>query len=162
MDSLHAIGFYVSAAISVIGGLLVAFLADRGRRGIALAVAGVGVTGIYASLSAGFAGLVALVCYAGCAVLLARPDYRTVEVAVSNRWRHVGAIGAAGLFAVIAYAAYRGNFFPGAFSGGPINSTALGKLLFAHDAMATEAVGTVVLVTLVGATAVWRRRGRDR
>ena len=38
MDSLHAIGFYVSAALSVAGGLSVAFLADRSRRGLALAV----------------------------------------------------------------------------------------------------------------------------
>ena len=38
MDSLHTIGFYVSAAISIGGGLLVAFLPGRGSRGVALAV----------------------------------------------------------------------------------------------------------------------------
>src|SRR5713226_1121691 len=79
MDSLHAIGFYVSAAISVGGGLLVAFLPGRGWRGLALAVAGLGIAGLYASLSADFAGLVALVSYAGCALLIAGPRYRIVD-----------------------------------------------------------------------------------
>ena len=57
MDSLHAIGFYVSAAISVGGGLALAFLPGRGSRGVALAAAGLGIAGLYLSLSAGFAGL---------------------------------------------------------------------------------------------------------
>src|SRR6202521_5389177 len=110
MDSLHAIGLYVSAGVSVAGGLAVAFLPGRGRRAVALAVAGVGVAGIYTSLSAGFAAIVALVSFAGCAVLLGEPAYRAIEPAVSVRWRQVGAIAAAGLFAILAWSAFRGNF----------------------------------------------------
>ncbi len=160
MDSLHAIGFYVSAAISVGGGLLVAFLPGRGPRGIALAVCGLGIAGLYASLSADFAGLVALACYAGCALLIAGPRYRVVDTPVGFAWRQAGAVGAAALFAVLAYAAFRGDFVSASYRGGEIGTAAIGRVLFAHDALATEAVGALVLVALVGATAAWRARDR--
>ena len=162
MDSLHAIGFYVSAAISVGGGLLVAFLPGRGWRGLALGVAGLGIAGLYAALSADFAGLVALIAYAGCALLIAAPRYRIVDSPVGLVWRQAGAVGAAGLFAVLAYAAFRGDFVAATYRGGEFGTAAVGRLLFAHDALATEAVGALVLVALVGATAAWRMRDRGR
>ncbi len=162
MDSLHAIGFYVSAAISVGGGLLVAFLPGRGWRGLALGVAGLGIAGLYAALSADFAGLVALISYAGCALLIAAPRYRIVDSPVGLVWRQAGAVGAAGLFAVLAYAAFRGDFVSATYRGGEFGTAAVGRLLFAHDALATEAVGALVLVALVGATAAWRMRDRGR
>jgi NADH:ubiquinone oxidoreductase subunit 6 (subunit J) len=162
MDSLHAIGFFLSAALSVAGGLSVAFLSDRPRRGLALAVVAIGVAGIYLSLSAGFAALVALVCYGGCALILAGSAYRIVEPAVSTRWRQLGAICAAGLMALLAYAAFRGNFGERLYFGGPIGSAALGRQLFARDALASEAVAALVVVALVGATLAWRGRDRTR
>jgi len=162
MDSLHAIGFYVSAALSVAGGLSVAFLSDRSRRGLSLAVAAIGVAGIYLSLSAGFAAIVALVCYGGCALLLAGSTYRSVELAIAAQWRQLGAVAAAALMAALAYAAYRGHFAHASFVGGPIGSAALGRRLFAHDALATEAIAALVLVALVGATVAWRARDRSR
>ena len=75
MDSLHTIGFYVSAALSVAGGLSVAFLPDRTRRALALGASGLGVAGIYASLSAAFAAVIAIISFAGCAALLAGPGH---------------------------------------------------------------------------------------
>ncbi|MHB8611018.1 MAG: NADH-quinone oxidoreductase subunit J family protein [Candidatus Dormibacteraceae bacterium] len=162
MDSLHAIGFYVSAAISLGGGLLVAFLPTRPLRGLAVAISGLGIVGLYASLSADFAGLVALVCYAGCGVLIAAPQYRVMETPMGSLWRQAGAIAAGGLFAVLAYAAFRGDFVHAAFKGGEFGTAAIGQVLFSHDALATEAVGALVLVSLVGATAVWRVRERGR
>jgi NADH:ubiquinone oxidoreductase subunit 6 (subunit J) len=162
MDSLHAIGFYVSAAISIGGGLLLAFLPGRGSRGLAMAVAGAGIAGLYASLSAGFAGLVAVVCYAGCALLVAGQQYRVMETVVAGVWRQIGAVASAGLFAILAYAAWRGDFVHATFRGGELGSAVVGRLLFAHDALATQAVAALVLVTLVGATAAWRLRDRSR
>jgi NADH:ubiquinone oxidoreductase subunit 6 (subunit J) len=162
MDSLHAIGFYVSAAISVGGGLMVAFLPGRGARGLALAVSGLGIVGLYAALSADFAGLVALVCYAGCALVIAGPRYRVVDSPVGFAWRQAGAVGAAALFALLAYAAYRGDFVSATYRGGEIGTAAIGRVLFVHDALATEAVGALVLIALVGATAAWRVRERGR
>jgi NADH:ubiquinone oxidoreductase subunit 6 (subunit J) len=171
MDSLHAIGFYVSAGLSVAGGLAVAFLQDRGRRAVALAVAGLGVAGIYTSLSAGFAGVVALVSFAGCAVLLAGPAYRSIEVAVSGRWRQVGAVASAALFVALAWSAFRGHFvdYPSGYMssaalaqiiGDGFRATDVGRQLFTHDALSADAVGAVVLAALVGGTAAWR--GRER
>src|SRR5450759_5187102 len=136
MDSLHAIGFYVSAAVSLGGGLLVAFLPGRGWRGLAVGISGLGVVGLYASLSAGFAGAVALVCYAGCALLLASPQYRVMDTVVAGAWRQVGAVAAGGLFAVLAYAAWRGDFAHASpFNFGAFGSAAVGRLLFARDAL---------------------------
>src|SRR5205823_2237980 len=54
MDSLHAIGFYVSSGVLILGGLGVALLPGRDLRGVALAVTGAGLAGAYVSLSAGF------------------------------------------------------------------------------------------------------------
>jgi NADH:ubiquinone oxidoreductase subunit 6 (subunit J) len=162
MDSLHAIGFYVSAAVSVAGGLSVAFLAGRPRRGLALAGVAIGVAGIYLSLSAGFAALVALICYGGCALLLAGSAYRAVEPLVGSRWRQAGALGAAFLMLLIAYAAYRSDFIKATYFGGWFGSAALGRTLFAHDALATQAIGALILVALVGGTMAWRARERGR
>jgi NADH:ubiquinone oxidoreductase subunit 6 (subunit J) len=162
MDSLHAIGFYVSAALAGVGGILLAFLRGHWNRGLALGASGLGVAGIYLSLSAGFAAIVVLVCYIGCALLVARPDYRTVEQAARGLWRQIGAVGAAVLVVALAYAAFRGRFAHATFYGGPLNSVSVARLLFAHDALATEGVAGVVLVALVGAAIAWRReRPRD-
>jgi NADH:ubiquinone oxidoreductase subunit 6 (subunit J) len=169
MDSLHAMGFYVSAALSVAGGLSVAFLTNRSRRALALAIAGVGVAGMYASLSAAVAGLIALVCFAGCAAALAGPGYRILETTASVRWRQVGAVAAAGLFAALAYAAFHGRFADAGWTGyaplselvgDGVGATQVGWQLFTHEALATDAVGALILVALVGATAAWRTRDR--
>ena len=162
MDSLHAIGFYVSSGVLLLGGLGVALLPGRDQRGAALGVVGIGISGLYVSLDAGFAAVVALVCYAGCGALLAGPRYRSLEAVITPWWRQLGAIGAAGLLALILYAAFRGDFVHAKFFGGAFGASAIGRLLFAHDALATEAVAVLVLVSLVGATAVWRVRERAR
>ena len=162
MDSLHAIGSYVSAALAGVGGILVAFLGGHWRRGLALALTGLGVAGIYESLSAGFAAVVVLICFVATAALVAKPDYRTVEQAVGTVWRQVGAVGAALLFVALAYAAFRGQLAHATFYGGPFGTVSVGRLLFAHDGVATDAIGALVLVALVGAALGWRReRPRD-
>jgi len=162
MDSLHAIGFYVSSGVLLIGGLGVALLPGREARGAALAIVGIGLGGLYVSLDAGFAALVALACYVAGAALVAGPRYRSVEAVVAPLWRQLGAIGAAALVAVLLYSAFRGDFVSAKFFGGPFGASAIGRLLFAHDAPATEAVAVLVLASLVGATALWRARERAR
>ena len=59
MDSLHAIGFYVSSGVSLAGGLGVALLGSRDQRGASMGVLGIGLAEIYLSLSAGLAAIVA-------------------------------------------------------------------------------------------------------
>jgi len=162
MDPLHAIGFYVSSAVSLAGALGVAVFPGRGIRGTSMAVAGVGLAGIYLSLSAGLAASIALVCYAGIALLVASPLYRPLEGVVASMWRQFGAVGAAALLAVLAYSAFRGGFVHANFYGGAFGVANLGRLFFAHDAMSTEALALLVLVAFAGATAVWRVRERTR
>lgn len=162
MDSLHAIGFYASSGISVAGALGVALLPRRDQRGVALAAVGLGLSGLYLSLSAGFAAVVALTCYLGAAWLIATPQYRSIDTVAGATWRQLGALGAAGLAALVAYSAFRGDFAHAVFYGGTFGATALGRLVFAHDALATEAVAVLVLVALAGAASAWRVRERGR
>src|SRR5256885_4785169 len=119
MDSLHAIGFYVSSGVLLIGALGVALLTGREPRGVALAVVGVGLGGLYVSVAAGFAAVVALICYLACGALVAGPRYRSVEAVVGPLWRQVGALGAAALLAGIGYAGLPGDVVaPEVFCGG--------------------------------------------
>lgn len=161
MDSLHAILFYASSAVALIGAVLVALLPGRGTRALALFIAGVGVAGIDVSLSAGFTAAVVIVTFAGCAALVARHDYRSFDFTTGILWRQLGAIAAAVLLVAFAYAAYRGNFAHVTFNGGGLGTAAIGRLLFAHDALATDAIGVLVVIALVTLTVAWRReRGR--
>lgn len=162
MDSLHAIGFYVSAGISLVGGLGVALLRRRGRRGLAMAGVAIGLAGAAVSLSAGFAAAVVLVCYAACALLIASPAHRGLEVAGHPAWRQVGALAAAALLALLVYAAFKGDFVSATYYGGAFDTAAIGRLLFTHDALAVAAVAALTLVAAVGSTAAWRLRDRTR
>ena len=162
MDSLHAIGFYVSSGVSLAGGLGVALLPSRDQRGISIGVLGLGLAGVYLTLSAGLAAIVALVCYLGCAAMFASPQYRRLETVVSGTWRQVGGIAAGGLLAILAYSAFRGDFVHASFYGGTFGAANLGRVFFAHDGVATEAVAALVFASLAGAAAVWRVRERSR
>src|SRR2546428_12809498 len=106
--------------------------------------------------------MVAFGCLGGCPVVRAGSPYRAVEPATGGRWRQLGGVAAAALMAVLAYAAYRGDFNRATYFGGTIGSAALGRRLFAHDALATEAVAALILAALAGATLAWRARDRTR
>jgi hypothetical protein len=162
MDSLHATGFYVSSGVLLIGALGVALLPARLMRGAGMALVGLGLAGVYYSLSAGFAGAVAFVCYAGCALMVAGGGYRAMEAVAAPAWRQAGAIGAALLLAVLAFSAWRGDFVTATFKGGSFDAVALTRLLFAHDVVATEAVALLGLLALAGSAAAWRLRERAR
>ena len=162
MDSLHAIGFYASSGVSLAGGLGVALLPGRGQRGAALGVTGIGLTGLYLALSAGFAAVVALVCYLGCALLFASPQYRPLQSVVGGLWRQAGAVAAGLLLAVLAYSAFRGDFVHASFFGGTFGAANLGRLMFEHDALSIEAIAVLAVAALAGGTAAWRVRERGR
>lgn len=162
MDSLHAVGFYASSGVSLLGGLGVALLQRRDARGAALAVTAIGIAGIYVSLSAGFAALIALICYLICAFVIAGPRYRNLAPAVPPLWRQLGAIAAALLFAVLAFSAFKGDFVKATFFGGAFDTAAVGRLLFAHDALPVVAIGALALVAIAGSTAAWHVRERSR
>jgi hypothetical protein len=163
MDSLHAIGFYVSSGVLLLGGVAVAVLPGREGRGLGLAAMALGLGGAYLSLSAGFAAAVALLCYAGCAVMVAGgPGYRTLEAVITPAWRQAGAVAAAALLAVLTFAAFRGDFVHANFSGGAFDARAVARLLLEHDLLASEAVAALGLVAIAGAAAGRRLRDRSR
>ena len=139
MDALHSLLFYVSAAIAL-AGALAASLLDGRRQAYALSAFGLGLALLYGDLSAGFAGLVALICYlCVAALLLGGPALEVPERAPSWVWQLAGVLAAIA-FAVLAYAAFRGRYQPGAWSGGSFGAAAVGRLLLTHDALATLAV----------------------
>ena len=162
MDSLHAIGFYVSSGVLLLGGVGAALLPNRGQRGGALAITGVALAGLYAVLSAGFVAAVALVCYLAAAWIIAGPRYRTMETATSTAWRQAGAAGAAALLAVLAFAAFRGGFARADLAAGPFEARAVARLVLSHDALATEAIAALAAVAVMGGVAAWRSRERAR
>lgn len=162
MDSLHAIGFYVSSGVLLLGGAGVALLPGRGQRGAALAISGVGLAGLYAVLSAGFVAVIALVCYLAVGWMIAGPRHRMIENAVAPIWRQAGAVGAAALLAVLAFSAYRGSFVHADLTAGPFEARAVARLLLAHDALAAEAVAALGAIAVIAATAAWRSRERAR
>src|SRR6266852_2274616 len=117
--------------------------------------------GFYASSAIALGGALVVV-FAGGALLLARPDYRTVMGGAAHVWRQLAAVGAAILLAALAYAAFRGDFAHVTFNGGFFGSAAVGRLLFARDALVAEAVGALVLAALAGLTVAWRVHDRSR
>src|SRR5256885_12493911 len=131
MDSPHAIGFYASSAVALGGGLVVVFAGGRDLRALALLISGVGVAGVYASLSAGFAALIVLTSFAGSALLLARPDYRAVMGGVGHVRRQLAAGGGAGPPAPPARGGVPGGFARGALHRGLFRGAPVGGPPFA-------------------------------
>jgi NADH:ubiquinone oxidoreductase subunit 6 (subunit J) len=161
VDVLLTIAFYVCAGLALAGALSSALLsgASPWRLPALLAVA-VGTTGVLASLSAGFAAVVTLVCLVTTAVLLSGPRAGAAALGAvkEHRWpAQVGAVAAAGLFAALAYAAVRGDFVRGAYPGGWFGAAFLGRLLFTRDAIALQAVAFALLVGLLGLTGIAAR-----
>ena len=157
MDALTSILLYACAAVAV-AGALVAAIAPVALRWLGVLAVAAGTAAVLALLEAGFAAVVFLVCGAACAVLVRRLD-APAEVAApvaGGLLRQVGGIAAAVLFAVLAYAAFRGSFSLGAYPGGGFNSAALGRLLLDHDVLAGVAAGGLLLAGIAGAAASWR------
>jgi len=145
MDSLHAIGFYVSAGISVAGALGVALLQSRASRGASMLVVGLGLTGTYLALSAGLAAAFALLCYAGAAVVVASASYRSINTVITPTWRQLGAVGAAGLLVLIAYAALSVTVIVAPKSGGLFEGVCQATVKVApHAAPVSAGAGSTV------------------
>jgi len=162
VDVLLTIAFYVCAGLALAGALCSALLPGASPwRLLALLGVAVGTAGVLASLSAGFAALVVLICMLTAAVLLSGP--RAIAAAAAGAAREaswvaqVGAAAAAALFIVLAYAAVRGDFVRGSYPGGWFGAAFLGRLFFTRDAIAIQAVAFALLIGLVGAAA--RDRG---
>jgi NADH:ubiquinone oxidoreductase subunit 6 (subunit J) len=154
--------FYALGALALAGGLATALLTGE-RRLAGMAALGLGLAGLYLDLSAGFAAVVALVCYAVIAALLLRIA-RTSPSVEGTRGPAAQAAGplAGIVFLVLAYSAYKGSFVSGYQALGQVNAAGLGRLLFGRDALAVEAVvaSLVVAAVAIGLAARTVRRIR--
>jgi NADH:ubiquinone oxidoreductase subunit 6 (subunit J) len=160
LDTLHSGIFYAFAAATVAGGLLAGLTAGRLRL-LALALVAVGLSGLYADLDAGFAALVTLVALVASALLLHSAGPRTAaEPEPSALVRQLGAALAGAVFLVLAYVAFKGNWFAGYHPAGFLNSAALGRLLIGHDALAVEVAAAALLSGVVALTLFTRVRAR--
>lgn len=162
MDALTSILFYFCAAGAMAGALAAATVPGVAARGYGLLLFALGVAGLLAVLSAGFAALVCLVAFAACALLLGS---RRGSLAVEPPARliyHLGAAAAALLLAGLLYVGWRADFAVGSYPGGWFGSAAVGRLFFGRDALALEAIGAILLVGLAGAGQGFRAAGRRR
>jgi hypothetical protein len=152
--------FYVLSAIAIAGGLAAAILPSRAYVGAALAAAGVGAGGLLAVLSAGLAGVVLLICLAACGAALSGRGHRVLWAGPAGRWEQTGAVASGALLLVLLYAAWRADFFRGAYPGGSIGAAAVARLLLAHDGLAGDSLALLALVAFLGAGLFWRARAR--
>lgn len=158
MDVLTSVLFYALATLALIGGVGVALLPTGSPRALSFLVLAAGAAGMYAVLDAGFVAALALLVLVACGLLLAPLPAGEAGEPRGGPWQQVGALAAAGLFALLAYAAYRGGLFKGTYSAsdfGLFNAAAMGRLLLGRDALATEAAGALLLLGLVAGAARW-------
>jgi NADH:ubiquinone oxidoreductase subunit 6 (subunit J) len=167
LDLVLTLVFY-GCAIVAVGGAVATALAPAPARSLGPLAVAIGAAGLLASLSAGFAALVALVCLGASAVLLGGHELRAdqagrpagsvrASLAPADLPAQLGAAAAALLVAVLLVIAFGGVFAPSGGGEGPFGASAVGRALFGRDALAAEAVGAALLVGL-GAAAITRGR----
>jgi len=160
LDTLHSVLFYAFAAVTVAGGFATALLGARAGA-LGLAAVAIGVAGLLADLDAGFAALIALLALGACAVLVLQlPAPARLAADPAGLDRQLGAVLAGLAFLGLAYVAFKGLYHAGAGQLGTFNAAALGRLLLARDAMATEALLGAFLAALVGGGRLLRVRRR--
>ena len=157
MDVVLTIVFFLCAILAVAGAVGAALGPAAQWRLVGLLALAVGVAGVLASFSAGFAALVALVCLGASAVLLGSTD-ASAPRAQGALAAQVGGVAAALLLVILLVVALRGTFAGFPHAGPAFDAVALGRAFFGRDALALEAVGATLTAALaVGALARSRR-----
>jgi NADH:ubiquinone oxidoreductase subunit 6 (subunit J) len=173
VDVVLTIVFFLCAILAVAGAVGAALGPAAQWRLLGLLVLALGTAGVLASLSAGFAALVALVCLGASAVLLGSMDASAPArggrraagdpVATPGGGRaalsaQVGAVAAAALLVLLLVVALGSTFVRGSHDGSAFDAVGLGRVFFGRDALALEAVGATLTAALaVGALARGRR-----
>jgi NADH:ubiquinone oxidoreductase subunit 6 (subunit J) len=161
VDVVVTIVFFLCAILAVAGAVGAALGPAAPWRLLGLLALAVGAAGVLASLSAGFAAVIALVCLGASALLLGSTDAAAAAAGLRGPGAlpaQVGALAAALLLVILLVVALRGTFFEGGFAGSPFDAVALGRAFFGRDALALEAVGATLTTALaVGALARSRR-----
>ena len=161
MDLVLTIVFFICAILAVAGALGASLGPTASWRLLGLLAVAAGTAGVLASLWAGFAAVIALVCLGASAVLIGgtdaaaeRPD-ASVRAALTGQ---VGAAAAAALLVLLLVVAVRGSFAAGVGPGGAFDASALGRLFFGRDALALEAVAAALTAAFAAAAVAGSRR----
>jgi NADH:ubiquinone oxidoreductase subunit 6 (subunit J) len=163
LDLVLTIVFSMCAVLAVAGAVASTLGPRATWRLIGLLAVAVGVAGMLASLSAGFAALVALVAL-GASALLVGGAAVTAEDAGGDRLPAVGSVGQLGavaaalLLAALIVVAVGGSFASGAGTAGAFDVATLGRLLFGRDALAVVGLGASLLVALAFGSVMRSRR----
>jgi hypothetical protein len=164
LDLVLTVVFSGCAILAVAGALAAGLAPVPSWRPLGLLAVAVGASGLLLSLSATLAAPTALVALGGIALMAAGgepgPAPRAAAppraaVAGLTAPVQVGVAGVVLLLAVLLVIAFGGQFAAGA-GGGSFASA--GRVLFARDALAAEAVGASLLVALAAGAAAWSRR----
>jgi NADH:ubiquinone oxidoreductase subunit 6 (subunit J) len=159
VDLVLTIVFFLCATLAVAGAVGAALSPVATWRLLGLLALAVGTAGVLASLSAGFAAVVALVCLGASALLLGSAAVAAVRdlVVESVLSAQVGGAAAALLLVLLLVVAIGGSFQAAGHVPPAFDLAGLGRTFFGRDALALEAVGATLTAGLaVGALA--RRR----
>jgi NADH:ubiquinone oxidoreductase subunit 6 (subunit J) len=161
VDLVLTIVFLICATLAVAGALGASIGPSASWRQLGLLAMVVGTAGVLASLSAGFAALVALVCL-GASVLLvgagAAAPGRIGRRSVPTVPAQAGAVAAALLLVVLLVVALRGTFAAGGGAGPGFDAAGVGRAFFGRDALSLEAVGATLTVALAAGAVTRGRR----
>ena len=163
----YVVGFYLVAALAVMGGMGVAFSRNIIYSALSLMVSFIGVSGLYVLCNAEFvAGIQVLVYVGGVLVLTLFAVMLTqsiAEVEVSNRsvGRYWSVLIIVGVFWVLERAYSAAEWNAATWTEAPIESTrAIGNALLGPFLLPFEVASLVLLAVLVGAVVLSRKEVR--
>lgn len=162
MDLVLTIVFDIFAILAVGAAFAAALAPTASWRLVSLIGLAVGTAGVLVSFSAWFVALVALICLGASALLIGGGEERLPALRTLPQWRGMGArlggLAAGLLLVVLVVVAVAGSFATGGSGGGGLDASAVGRVLFARDAMAVDAVGAALMVALAAAAVTGSRR----
>ncbi len=164
---MRSILFYLLAAVVLAGALNVLVQKRALYAALSLAVCLTGLAGVYFLLGAAFLGWIQLMVYAGAVmvlfvltVMLVGPYSASAYRADRWAWRVQSVLLGLGLLVLTAYAAVS-RFPAAAGSSADVDARAVGQLLFSRFLFPFELVSVLVLIALVGAVVLSRKRLPD-
>jgi len=165
LDLVLTIVFYAFAILAVVGALTAALSAIASRRLLGLIGVAVGTAGVLLSFSAWLVAPLALACLGASALLVGgggqdrgTASARPAGLGEAGPVTLAGVAATASLFVLLVAAAAGGSFQNAGSGSAGVAASALGRVFFARDALAVDAVGAAVMIALaVGALARGRR-----
>jgi NADH-quinone oxidoreductase subunit J len=170
---MNAILFYVLAGLAVLSALNVIIQKKTMYAAISLVACFGSISGIYFLLGAPFIGSIQLIIYAGAimvlfviVIMLLDPFSEVTLRNESRLWVGLAILLGAGLFAILYSAIHAFRVIPpsapaaaGAAAG---NTEALAALLFQKYLLPFEAVSILILVAIIGAVILAKKRRTER